>query len=127
LLNECALQRPDGNSFSSVGFLRAKSSRRGPCSLQQGEPAAAEAEFGQFAARVAEKGIVVDAQELVRGDPVATILRIATEEDVDLIVMGTHGRTGLSHVLLGSITERVLRRTDRPILTVRAPHERKAA
>ncbi len=53
--------------------------------------------------------------------PFAEILRYATEHDVDLIVMGTHGRGGVTHVLLGSIAEKVVRRAPCPVLTVRHP------
>jgi nucleotide-binding universal stress UspA family protein len=53
--------------------------------------------------------------------PYAEILRYAVDNGVDLIVMGTHGRSGVSHVLLGSIAERVVRRAPCPVLTVRHP------
>jgi nucleotide-binding universal stress UspA family protein len=53
--------------------------------------------------------------------PYAEILRYATDNNVDLIVMGTHGRSGVSHVLLGSIAEKVVRRAPCPVLTVRHP------
>ena len=53
--------------------------------------------------------------------PYAEILAYAEEHDVDLIVMGTHGRSGVSHLLLGSIAERVVRRAPCPVLTVRRP------
>ena len=53
--------------------------------------------------------------------PYAEILAYAAEHDVDLIVMGTHGRSGVSHLLLGSIAERVVRRAPCPVLTVRRP------
>jgi nucleotide-binding universal stress UspA family protein len=49
------------------------------------------------------------------------ILRFAAEHDIDLIVMGTHGRGGVSHLLLGSIAEKVVRRAPCPVLTVRHP------
>jgi len=56
--------------------------------------------------------------------PYAEILRYALEHNVDLIVMGTHGRSGVSHFLLGSIAEKVVRRAPCPVLTVRSPqHE----
>ena len=55
------------------------------------------------------------------GSPYAEILRYADENDVDLIVMGTHGRSGMSHVLLGSIAEKVVRHAPCPVLTVRHP------
>lgn len=47
------------------------------------------------------------------------IIRYAREEDIDLIVLGTHGATGLEHALLGSVTERVVRKAPCPVLTVR--------
>ena len=53
--------------------------------------------------------------------PYAEILRYANEHGVDLIVMGTHGRSGVSHVLLGSIAEKIVRRAPCPVLTVRHP------
>ena len=53
------------------------------------------------------------------GAPFLEILRYAKEKEVDLIVLGTHGRTGLSHVLLGSVAERVVRSAPCPVLTVR--------
>lgn len=53
--------------------------------------------------------------------PCAEILAYAAAHAVDLIVMGTHGRSGISHLLLGSIAERVVRRAPCPVLTVRRP------
>jgi universal stress protein A len=49
------------------------------------------------------------------------IVACATDEDIDLIVMASHGRTGLERLLLGSIAEEVLRRVNCPILIVKAP------
>lgn len=49
------------------------------------------------------------------------ILRFAADRGIDLIVMGTHGRGGVSHLLLGSIAEKVVRRAPCPVLTVRYP------
>jgi nucleotide-binding universal stress UspA family protein len=53
------------------------------------------------------------------GVPVKEIVKIAEEERVDMIVMGTHGRSGLNRVLLGSVAERVIRLATCPVLTVR--------
>jgi nucleotide-binding universal stress UspA family protein len=53
--------------------------------------------------------------------PFAEILDYAAAHNVDLIVMGTHGRGGVSHMLLGSIAERIVRRAPCPVLTVRRP------
>lgn len=59
------------------------------------------------------------AVEAAVGPPADTIVRIAEERQVDLIVMGTHGRTGLQHMLLGSVAEKVVRTAPCPVLTVR--------
>jgi nucleotide-binding universal stress UspA family protein len=53
------------------------------------------------------------------GVPFFEILKAAGEISADLIVLGTHGRTGLPHVLLGSVAERVVRKSSCPVLTVR--------
>jgi nucleotide-binding universal stress UspA family protein len=52
------------------------------------------------------------------GIPFKVINEVARSEKVDLIVMGTHGRTGLAHVVLGSTAERVMRKSGRAVLTV---------
>jgi len=58
-------------------------------------------------------------REVRHGTPFLEIIRYAKEHDVDLIVMGTHGRSGLAHVLLGSVAEKVVRKAPCPVLTVR--------
>jgi nucleotide-binding universal stress UspA family protein len=61
---------------------------------------------------------------LVTGNTFLEILQAARDDDVDMIVMGTHGRTGLAHVLIGSVAERVVREAPCPVLTVKHPeHE----
>jgi universal stress protein A len=55
------------------------------------------------------------------GDPADEILRYATRHPIDLIVVGTHGRTGVSRMLLGSVAERVMRGARCPVLVVPAP------
>ncbi len=55
------------------------------------------------------------------GEPATEIVAYAREEKVDLLVVGTHGRTGLEHALMGSVAERVVRRAPCPVLTVRPP------
>ena len=57
--------------------------------------------------------------ELLDGIPAAALAALAHREGVDLIVMGTHGRSGLKHALLGSVAEKVLRAAPCPVLTVR--------
>lgn len=55
--------------------------------------------------------------------PADVILRFAKEEDVDIIVVGTHGRSGVSHLLMGSVAESVVRHADCPVMTIRQPKE----
>jgi universal stress protein A len=59
----------------------------------------------------------VDTQ-LLQGSPPGEIARFAAEHAYDLIVMGTHGRSGLAHLLLGSVTEKVVRKAPCPVLTI---------
>ena len=59
---------------------------------------------------------------LADGDPLVEILRAAAESNCDLIVLGTHGRTGFRRLLLGSVAEQVLRRAPCPVLSVTVPY-----
>jgi nucleotide-binding universal stress UspA family protein len=54
---------------------------------------------------------------LLTGDPAATIVRLAEDEGVDMVVMGTHGRTGFMRMLMGSVAEAIVRRCKCPVLT----------
>jgi universal stress protein A len=67
-------------------------------------------------------GIAVE-HRLEYGDPASVILKTAQEVGTDLIVMGTHGRTGLRRLLMGSVAEQVVRKASCPVLTVRTPSQ----
>ncbi len=58
---------------------------------------------------------------IINGIPFIEIIRAAKGKEVDLIVVGTHGRTGLDHVLFGSTAEKVVRKASCPVLSVRLP------
>lgn len=58
---------------------------------------------------------------LAEGDPAQEILRVARETNCGLIVMGTHGRSGLQRLLMGSVAEQVMRHASCPLLTVKLP------
>jgi nucleotide-binding universal stress UspA family protein len=55
------------------------------------------------------------------GTPAEEIIRYAGDRDIDLIVMGTHGRSGVAHALVGSVTEKVIRAASCPVVVVRRP------
>jgi nucleotide-binding universal stress UspA family protein len=67
-----------------------------------------------------DPSIPVD-HRLFEGDPASGIVRVARETSCDLIVLGTHGRTGLERLLMGSVAEQVVRKALCPVLTVKAP------
>jgi nucleotide-binding universal stress UspA family protein len=67
-----------------------------------------------------DPGVEVE-YRVAEGDPAAEIVRLAHVVAANLIVMGTHGRTGLGRFLMGSVAEAVLRRAPCPVLTLRAP------
>lgn len=79
-----------------------------------------EAHLAELTAGLAEEG--AQATGFIRvGNPVDEIARFVDENGVDLIVMGTHGRSGLAHLLVGSVAERVVRTSKVPVLTIRHP------
>jgi len=65
--------------------------------------------------------------ESIIGTPAGSIVEYAGAHDIDLIVMGTHGRGGMSHLLMGSVAERVVRTAPCPVLTVREARTQAAA
>ena len=56
---------------------------------------------------------------VVQGIPFVEIISTAKRNDVDMIVLGSHGRTGISHMMMGSVSEKVVRKAPCPVLTVR--------
>jgi nucleotide-binding universal stress UspA family protein len=70
--------------------------------------------------RLKDPKVVVEHQ-LIEGEAASEILRVAAESKCDLIVMGTHGRTGLRRLLMGSVAEKVVRKAACPVLTVKTP------
>jgi universal stress protein A len=60
-------------------------------------------------------------QEVLLGNPWSAICKYAVDADIDLIVVGTHGRTGLPHVLIGSTAERIVQHAPCPVLVVKLP------
>lgn len=58
-------------------------------------------------------------RRMIEGDPASEIIRLAAETNTDLIIMGTHGQTGLRHLLMGSVAEQIVREAPCPVLTLR--------
>jgi len=87
--------------------------------LAEEQRRAAKSAMETMLARLAKKG--VPATGLVEtGIPQDTILNAASSKKCDLIVMGTHGRSGVTHLLLGSVAEKIVRSSTCPVLTVRS-------
>jgi nucleotide-binding universal stress UspA family protein len=71
-----------------------------------------------YVADVADEHGVEVKEHLRVGEPARAIRKFVDENDIDMVVMGSHGRSGLSRVILGSVAEKVLRRTHLPVLVV---------
>lgn len=82
----------------------------------------ARRELEAIAAPLAARGLSVRTLAIATesGDASTWILRVADETGADAIIVGTHGRKGLSHLLLGSIAEKVIRSARVPVVTVRS-------
>jgi nucleotide-binding universal stress UspA family protein len=74
-----------------------------------------------FATLPKPRGDIPTIEIIAEGEPVGQILRVAAEEQADFIVLGTHGRTGLSRLLMGSVAETIIRRAQCPVLAVKTP------
>jgi len=102
------------NSASFSG-LPMESSWESVAAMMNEEGAAALDDVEQLGV---EHGVPVE-RALVDGSPSREIVRYAEDEGCDLVVMGTHGRGGIDRLLLGSVTEKVVRSSSVPVLTVR--------
>jgi nucleotide-binding universal stress UspA family protein len=81
----------------------------------------AERHLGEWQRDAQALGLSRVAVAKASGEPASEIVGWARDNRMDLIVVGTHGRTGLTHALMGSVAERVVRRAPCPVLTVRLP------
>jgi nucleotide-binding universal stress UspA family protein len=86
----------------------------------------AQAELAKLADEARRQGASVR-EQIVEGRAATEILRVAQEEQIDAVVIGTHGRGALSHALFGSTTDRGVRKAPCPVLICRMPHHHKPA
>ena len=80
--------------------------------------------LGKIAGKLDEEGGVKVRTEVLEGPAAEGILGFAHREDVDLIIMSTHGRTGISKLLMGSVAEKVMLTTKRPVMLIKPERSR---
>lgn len=97
--------------FSQIGFV----------DLEKELIDAATQELEKMTAELRERGIEVEYEVRSGSRASDVIIEFAKEKNIDIISIGTHGRSGLEHFLFGSTTERVLRKAQCPVLAVRLP------
>ncbi|ELZ84795.1 universal stress protein UspA-like protein [Haloferax elongans ATCC BAA-1513] len=106
----------DATSYS-LGTEQVDRLRQGHLDEMPEVQADADEATGYVADVAAAHGLVVK-EHVTAGEPARAIRKFVEDNDIDLVVMGSHGRSGLSRVVLGSVTEKVLRRTRLPVLVV---------
>ncbi len=127
-MGQCAVDyatnqaRMTGAKVLVVHALAALSPEQGEGMLHGGvgldDPQTAERRLR--AIKPSSEGVRLE-HRLVRGEPAKEILRLAEDENAEMIVMGTHGRTGLMRALMGSVAEQVVRNAACPVLLVKIP------
>ena len=106
----------------SLGTEQIDRIRRGDIDEMTEVKAEADEATGYVVDRAAEHGLAVE-EHVTAGQPARAIRKFVEDSEIDLVVMGSHGRSGLSRVVLGSVAEKVLRRTPLPVLVVDAEGE----
>ncbi|KOX94646.1 universal stress protein UspA [Haloarcula rubripromontorii] len=106
----------DATSYS-LGTEQVDRIRQGYLDEMTEVKADADEATGYVRDRAAEHGVEVK-EHVTAGEPARAVRKFVEDNDIDLIVMGSHGRSGLKRVILGSVTEKVLRRTRLPVLVV---------
>jgi nucleotide-binding universal stress UspA family protein len=120
----CALARDYGARLIVLSVYRPPATVYAEMGPLVAEPLDSMEEITEKLTRLKPEDLEGRVDHYVReGDPAAEIVRLAREAHCDLIVMGTHGRRGLSRLLMGSVAEAVLRKAPCPVLTVKTPLE----
>jgi nucleotide-binding universal stress UspA family protein len=123
LWTACDFAARDGATISLVRAAEAMT-LPGTNAVEAQVAAVREAEeyMAAVVRRLADRGFSRVETHVWYGPPAAAVVEAASVQKVDLIVMSTHGRSGLGRLVLGSVAESVLRGTTAPILIVRADH-----
>jgi nucleotide-binding universal stress UspA family protein len=117
------------NNTATLHILFVVDETAGPLNVRGGDERFEQAEadgevvVDETTERAEQAGVENVIGSVRQGPPSEVILDYAEETDIDLIVMGTHGRSGLNRHLLGSVTEKVVRRANPSVLTVRITTE----
>lgn len=107
-------------SYLEEGYMYESKPLRSPVDLEENVVKEKTDETEEFIKRNSRDKKELKIEKLIRrGKPFVEIIIAAREKEADLIVMGTHGRTGLSHSLMGSVAEKVVRKAPCPVLTVK--------
>ncbi len=106
-----------GSMDMSFGTEQVERLRAGQFGEMEGLESQARHATGRVARRAEERGLSIT-EHIRAGQPHVEIIDYADENDIDLVVMGSHGRGGVQRFLLGSVAERVLRTTHQPVLVV---------
>lgn len=93
-----------------------------PHAVRKSLTESSETQLAELAKEFEAEGVRVKTQTVV-GAPFVEIIRVAREEDVGLVMLGSHGGGAIKHMLLGSTAERVVRKARRPVLIVRGTDE----
>ncbi len=117
----CSLARDSGSTLLIVHVDNTQFAYLGE-GMYLPPPTASNPEVERMLGEVVpkDKGVACE-HRLVVGDAALEIMRVAQEANVELIVMGTHGRGGLSRLLMGSVSEAVVRSAPCPVLTLKQP------
>ncbi len=114
----CALARDHGARLLVLHVMMPSAASLGPPPPSPWLPAEGQEGVPRFCwPEPAVPGVEIE-HRVAEGDAVSEILRLAEREKCDLLVLGTHGRTGLYRWLVGSVAEEVLRRAHCPVITV---------
>jgi nucleotide-binding universal stress UspA family protein len=116
--------RPPDEFFPAISIKEADGTRRTAHQFARKE---AQRELGELVRREVTSRGAQAVPVVACGDPTEEVVIRARSGRYDLVIMGTHGRTGLAHWLLGSVAESVLRRSACPVLTIRPASMRRDA